>query len=163
MKKSLSLQITNFNKLIVVEQLSSTNNLTRRTEHITVTSDPCIVLNDDHIRLTTNNEDIHVAVKHFDTNQERDEYIDKIKNWISNEQFDGTHKLEIGKPCLVSDDGENWYEHIFVGKIPEKYGSELPVFVIEKNCSDADWIRWAFVKPLNDFPRASEKIYDWKI
>lgn len=65
-----------------------------------------------------------VAVRMFDSNGQRDEYLDKVLGWISEELFSipkGSGKLEIGRMCEVSDDECEWHQRKLVAIHPEKF------------------------------------------
>lgn len=52
--------------------------------------------------------DFDVVVKRYPEKQERDEYLDKITQAITDELFTGTGELKVGEMCEVSNDNEKW-------------------------------------------------------
>ena len=103
---------------------------------------------DDAIWLSKPNSP-RVAVRMFDSNGQRDEYLDKVLGWISEELFfipKGSGKLEIGGMCEVSDDKHRWYHRMLVAIHPEKseyrYYAETSVPMYNCDC-------FLFARPAN--------------
>lgn len=77
---------------------------------------------DDAIWLSKPNSP-RVAVRMFDSNGQRDEYLDKVLGWISEELFSlskGSGKLEIGETCEISDDKKEWTPRKLIAIYPEE-------------------------------------------
>lgn len=116
---------------------------------------PC--LNDDSVWLCPIPV---VKTRLFESNAARDVYLDKVVKWISEEQFATGEKLEIGKKCLFSDDGNDWRSGKYGGKCAEQLGE--PRFL---SLDGDDWFtRWKYVKPLPLYgaPKIDGDIYTWE-
>lgn len=100
----------------------------------------------------------NVAVRNFESNAARDEYFDKVINWISEEQFAEDGKLEIGEECLFSDDSNNWLSGNYAGKCAKQLGE--PRFL--KLDSDTSLSRWRYVKPLYGALKIDGDVYTWE-
>lgn len=65
----------------------------------------------------------------FNTNAERDEYLQKAVNAITDELFTGGGELKIGEMCEVKDyDDERWEERKLIAILPEQYRGR---FIVE--------------------------------
>lgn len=65
-----------------------------------------------------------VALRMFDSDDERDVCLTKILGWISDELFsipDVNEGLKIGEMCDVSNDGLSWMQRRLIAILPEKY------------------------------------------
>ena len=102
----------------------------------------------------------------FDDNVERDEYMEKLIDWIAEEQFGDTTKLEIGKHCLVRDhEAEEWEKRIYVGKVPVQLGLDKRYLVCSESEEDKDaFFCWRYAKPINNnCLKIDGEIYTWEI
>ena len=156
--KKLKLRIAKFNRLLVVEQLELEGEW-KNSEHVYVRGD--LFLFKAFIDLRGNIKDRSANYRLFSDNAERDEYAQKLVNWITEEQFGGLGKLVVGKECLVSDDGEGWSERIYAGKSAKQLGEEkrfLSVHIYNENFL----IRWKYAKPLNNVPKIDGEFYTWE-
>lgn len=104
-----------------------------------------------------------VAVRMFDTNTERDEYLDKVVKWISEELFVTEGKLEVGKMCEVSDDGKNWYWNTreLLAVLPESYYDR---YITNAADSKTKWSAWTYARPINSCvqPKIDCGVYTWE-
>lgn len=160
--KKLKLRIAKFDRMLVVEQLERKGEF-YETEHFNVGS-LCVDILGNRIRINTVSNKNKPAIKTFDTNEERDEYAQKLINWITEEQFGGSGKLEIGKPCLVRDkEDDEWEERIYAGKVAKQLGEEKRFLARNPIFSD-DFRRWKYAKPLNSAqPKIDGEIYTWEM
>ena len=69
--------------------------------------------------------DLNVSHNVFDTNAERDAYLQKAVNAITDELFTGGGELEIGEMCEVSDDGKSWLNRKLLAVLPKDYYSRF--------------------------------------
>lgn len=111
--KKLKLRIAKFDRLLVIEQLERMGEW-KNSEHVKFDGD--LFLFDTHIDLQINIDDRSANCIKFD-DAERDEYAEKLIEWITDEQFGGSGKLEIGKPCLVrTEKDEEWGRTFLCGQ-----------------------------------------------
>ena len=156
--KKLKLRIAKFDRMLVVEQLEKAGEF-KRTNHVKVDGD--LFLFAKSIDLQENIDYKSVNYIDFDDNAERDEYAKKLIDWITEEQFSGSSTLEIGKPCFVSDDGEDWVERIYAGKVAKQFGMDKR-YLARSNGEEDSFSRWRYTKPINDCLRIDGEIYTWE-
>ena len=83
---------------------------------------------------------------HFDTNAERDEYLQKAVNAITDELFTGGGELKIGEMCEVRDDErEQWRKRKLITILPEKYYKR---FIVEKEDYPYEHSSWDCARPI---------------
>ena len=83
----------------------------------------------------------------FDTNAERDAYLDKAVNAITDELFTGEGELKIGEMCEVKDykDGQ-WKKRKLLAILPKEYKNP---FVAESEVGKNDYcILWNCARPI---------------
>jgi len=102
-----------------------------------------------------------IATRYFDSNDERDEYLDKVIGWISKEQFSTGRKLEIGKFCSFSDDGKQWTNGEYAGKCAAQLGE--PRFLSGHPGSKL-LARWKYAFPFEGVRlRIDGDVYTWEM
>lgn len=156
--KKLSIRFVRFERAIVVQQLEMTGK-----EHFTPSEHVAlwglgIDFADEAIRLSRSC-DINIGIRLFNHNAERDEYLNKVVNWISEEQFSTGRKLKIGEKCLFSDDGEDWHFGEYAGKCAKQLGE--PRFLALDG--DVSLTRWKYVEPLCGALKKNGDLYSWKM
>ena len=104
---------------------------------------------------------LKLRIAKFDDNAERDEYAEKLINWITDEQFGGSGKLEIGKPCLVRDrKDEKWEERYLLAVLPK---NKLHPYITCCDIENEIWSFFRYAKPLKDnSPKIDGEIYTWE-
>lgn len=100
-----------------------------------------------------------IGREYFNSNDERDEYLEKVIKWISEEQFSMGRKLKIGEACLFSDDGEGWNTGEYAGKCAKQLGN--PRFLALDG--EVSLTRWRYVKPLYGALKINGNIYTWEM
>lgn len=71
---------------------------------------------------------LRIPCVEFNNNTERDEYLQKSINAITEELFSSEGKLKIGEMCEVSDDGVSWHKYRLLAILPDRYEMR---FIIE--------------------------------
>lgn len=90
--------------------------------------------------------DLYIEQKHFRSNSERDAYLDKIVNAITDELFTGEGELKIGEMCEVKDDEDNiWNRRKLLAILPEKYDER---FIVETEASPTLHYSWDCARPI---------------
>lgn len=79
----------------------------------------------------------------FNTNAERDEYLQKAVNAITDELFTGEDKLEVGEMCEVSDDGVSWHKYRLLAILPDRYEMR---FIVENGT--LSWCTCTYARPI---------------
>lgn len=102
----------------------------------------------------------------FYNNAERDEYLNNVVKWISEEQFATGGKLEIGKPCMVSlfdyIDGEDWVMGRLLAILPEHIRRR---YIIQSKNDKGLATSWEYARPLASFvrPKIDGDVYSWEM
>ena len=116
---------------------------------------PC--LNDDSVWLCPTQV---VETRLFESNTARDEYLDKVIKWISEEQFGVSGKLEIGKLYTFSDNGKRWVNGVYAGKCAAQLG-EPRFLALDGGVS---LTRWKYVFPFDGVSlRIVDDVYTWEM
>lgn len=164
-KKSLKIRFVKFERALAMQVLEMTGKFSDspvdsngNIPHVQITPHaqigaPC--LDEDSVWLCPIPV---VKTRMFVSNTARDEYLDKVVKWISEEQFATGRKLEIGEECLFSDDSKNWHSGNYAGKCAKQLGE--PRFL--KLVSNISLSRWKYVKPLYGAPKINGDIYTWE-
>lgn len=108
----------------------------------------------------------NVAVRNFDSNAARDEYLNKVVKWISEEQFATKGKLEIGRECEVCDypDLENgrWEKRKLLAILPAQMKYR---YITESTDSCRDFWYWTYARPIDSCiqPKIDGDVYTWEM
>ena len=82
----------------------------------------------------------------FNTNAERDEYLQKAVNAITDELFTGEGELKIGEMCEVKDDGdERWKKRKLLAILPVQYKER---YIVDTGEERGDWSFFDCIRPL---------------
>ena len=88
--------------------------------------------------------DLNVSHIDFDSNAERDEYLQKAVNAITDELFTyGGGELTVGEMCEVSDDGKSWLNRKLLAVLPKDYESR---FIVGDDYGN--WNSWNHARPI---------------
>ena len=93
-----------------------------------------------------NKFDLYIPHIIFDTNAERDEYLQKAVNAITDELFSDEGELKIGEMCEVRDDEcERWRKRKLLAILPEQYKNR---FIVEWTDCPAKYSSWDCARPI---------------
>ena len=93
------------------------------------------------------NKDNDVAIKLSSTNAERDAYLDKIVNAITDELFAGEGELKIGEMCEMRDAKSGfWEKRKLLAILPEQYDER---FIAENIYDSTLHVSWNYARPLS--------------
>lgn len=93
-----------------------------------------------------NEFDLNISHIDFGTNAERDEYLRKAVNAITDELFTGKGELKVGEMCEVKDDEcERWRKRKLLAILPEKYDKR---FIVEKEEYPTEHSSWDYANPI---------------
>ena len=117
-----------------------------------------------YLRGSCTDMDFHTMSPNFDSNKERDEYLDDIISTITNELFtENNGELKYGEPCLVRDSSnEDWVERVFVAKSPVDIPDGDNYIVLGR---DKDFIvvyKYAKPLPTKIKPIVDDEIFTWE-
>ena len=163
MTKKLKIRFVKFERALAMQILEQ-DGIFKATKHVQSISSPGI--NYCYICLRGDDLSLHNIIStlsNFSDNAERDEYFNNVIKWISEEQFATGGKLEIGKECEASDNGENWFVRFFAGKSAKQLGE--PRYLAYWYDNLGYLIRYKYVRPLGSFvrPKIDGDVYTWEM
>lgn len=161
MEKILKIRFIKFERAFAMQILKQKGEF-KNTKHVLVDDAPYLLANAIFLRGRARSLDFRVCnTQLFTSNDARDKNLEQIIRWISKEQFSLSGRLEIGKNCEVSDDGEVWLTRIFAGKTAKQLGE--PRFLELYN--DISLIRWKYARPIASCvqPKIDGDVYTWSL
>lgn len=160
MKKLLKIRFVKFERALVMQILEQ-EGLFKATEHVRALGFPAISSGCIFLRGVDSSlhDDISVS-SNFPDNDARDECLEKVIKWISEEQFAIKGKLEIGKECEFSDNAIKWFRGIFGGKSAKQLGE--PRFL---SAGSDILVRFKNVRPIGGCvqPKIDGDVYTWEM
>lgn len=91
-------------------------------------------------------ENLNIAWITFNTDSERDEYLQKAVNAITDELFTGEGELKIGEMCEVrGDEFKQWEKRKLIAILPEQY---IRRFVAETEAYPDMHTSWNYARPI---------------
>lgn len=163
MTKKLKIKFVKFERALAMQVLEQVG-IFKDTEHVQSVGFPAISYGRIYLRgadLKLHNT-ISTSTNYSD-NAERDKYFNNVIKWISEEQFATDGKLEIGKECEASDNGEDWFVRFFAGKSAKQLGE--PRYLAYWYDNLGYLIRYKYVRPLASFvrPKIDGDVYTWEM
>ena len=162
MTKKLKIRFVKFERALAMQILEQVG-IFKATEHVKAIVCPeignkCIYLRGKNLEYDTT-----IGFIRFSDNAERDKYFNNAIKWISEEQFATGGKLEIGKECEASDNGEDWVVRSFAGKSAKQLGE--PRYLAYWYDNLGYLIRYKYVRPLASFvrPKIDGDVYTWEM
>lgn len=161
MTKKLKIRFVKFERALAMQILEQEGKFKRR-EHIMIGYAPAFEGNYIYLRGGDSEYDNSLSCKDFFSNAERDEYLNNVIKWISEEQFAENGRLEVGKLCDVSDDNKDWQKRILLAVLPESYFSK---YIASEEYSDFKWCSWKYARPIGSCvqPKIDGDIYTWEM
>lgn len=96
--------------------------------------------------------DSYIDSIHFETNSERDAYLDKAINAITDELFTGEGELKIGEMCEVRDvEDEQWKEKKLIAILPAQYEGRFIAEWWDNPSKHSHWDyarHWNYARPI---------------
>lgn len=165
MTKKLKIQFVKFEKAIAAQllEVDGFNWVKDDSTHIRLYPSGYLTLWEEYASIPSVRNNNNISSTSFNDNTERDKYLNKVIKWISEEQFATKGKLEIGKECEVSDDGEGWVRRIFAGKTAKQFGEPRTIALGFENSLILR--RWKYVRPIDSFvqPKIDGDVYTWEM
>lgn len=159
MTKKLKIRFTKFEKALAMQILEQEGSF-RDSEHVgTGFPELCrdrIYLCDEDLR-----GNLNIFMGYFDTNAERDEYLQNVIRWISKEQF--REKLTVGELCEVRNKNTDdvWRIRKLITILPEPYYS--PYIVEAHEGRGCCWQAFDQARPIkNSTPKIDGDVYTWE-
>ena len=162
MTKKLKIRFVKFECALVMQILEQVG-IFKATEHVQAIGFPAIGNKCIYLRGKHSEYDTDIGVIRFNDNAERDKYFNKVIKWISEEQFAIRGKLEIGKECEASDNGEDWVVRFFAGKSAKQLGE--PRYLAYWYDNLGYLMRYKYVRPLASCvrPKIDSDVYTWEM
>ena len=145
MIKKLKIQFWKAEKALAMQVLEQEGYF-RDSEHVcTGLPELCC----DRIYLCDEEErgNLRIYTRYFNTNDNRDEYLENVIRWISEEQFaEGSGELKIGEMCEVRDDEDNdWQRRKLITILPTQYRGR---FIVETEDYPDTHSSWDCARPI---------------
>ena len=161
MTKKLKIRFTKFERALTMQILEQEGSF-RNSAHIQI-GIPEIY--SDRIYLCDKDErdNLGISVIYFATNFNRDEYLNKVIRWISEEQFvEGSGELKVGEMCEVRNkNNDEWKIRKLITILPKPYYS--PYIVEAYEGSGRCWQAFDQVRPIKNInPKIDGDIYTWE-
>ena len=162
MTKKLKIRFVKFEYALAMQILEQEGKFDT-IKHVRVRAYPQMDENCVFLRSWEREYDFSVRTIRFADNAERDKYFNKVIKWISEEQFAIRGKLEIGKECEASDDGEDWIVRYFAGKLARQLGEPRNLVAYDEVLEDFE--RYKYVRPLASCvrPKIEGDVYTWEM
>ena len=162
MTKKLKIRFVKFERALAMQILEQVG-IFKDTEHVQAIGFPAISSKCIYLRGRNSEYDTDIGCIRFNDNAERDKHLNNVIKWISEEQFSEGGKLEIGKECEASDNGEDWFVRFFAGKSAKQLGE--PRYLAYWYDNLGYLIRYRYVRPLASFvrPKIDGDVYTWEM
>lgn len=165
MIKKLKIRFVKFERALAMQVLEQEGYFDSM-KHIRVRAYPAVDETCVFLRGREKEYDYSIKTIRFNNNVARDEYLDKVIKWISEEQFSTGRKLEIGKECMVSlfddIDGEDWVMGRLLAILPEHIRRR---YIIQSKNDKGLATSWEYARPLASFvrPKIDGDVYTWEM
>ncbi len=148
MSKKLKIQFWRA-KLALAMQILEQEGLPERkvNDFIKIISMPCMCRDELSLRGYDTEEDFFVDVIYFSSNTERDAYLEKAVNAITDELFTGEGEPKIGEICEVRDyEDKQWEKRKLLAILPEQYNRR---FIAETEGCPDEYSSWDYARPIH--------------
>ena len=113
---------------------------------VLILTQPALYAYDIVLRGRAKWDNLRIPYIEFDTNTERDEYLQKVVNAIIDELFTGKGEFKIGEMCEVrNDEDDDWKKRKLLAILPEKYDKR---FIVEKEEYPYEHSSWDCARPI---------------
>lgn len=160
MIKKLKIRFVKFEQALamqILEQKGAFND----SQHVKIKTFPFIDSEYVCLRGCAKEANLGIAVERFNSNDERDEYFEKITKWILEEQFTAKDEVKVGEICDVSNvEGRREDELEILAILPEQY----PYRYITKHADyDTFYSGWKYAQPITHRTQIAidGDIYTW--
>lgn len=143
MSKKLKIQFWKAEKALAMQTLEQKGLPNRKTEGNVLIWATSELFKHTIVLGRPNEFALHISHNVFDTNAERDEYLRKAVNAITEELFTVGGELKIGEMCEVSDDKKHWVIRRLLAILPEDYESQ---FIAGDDCGV--WNSWNYARAI---------------
>ena len=113
---------------------------------VLILTQPALYAYDIVLRGRAKWDNLRIPYIEFDTNAERDAYLQKIVNAITDELFTGEGGLKIGEMCEVRDEEDKqWEKRKLIAILPEQYNER---FIVEMEEYPNEHSSWDCARPI---------------
>lgn len=162
MHKKLHLKLIKLKKALVMQVLEQEGEF-EPSEHVDIALSPGLGHDRIYLRGSREDRNLEPNIMTFDTDVQRDVYLDKVINWITNEQFKLESKeLQVGEICETKYSfSDVWEQHRLLFILPKKCFNR---YITTCNNSQG-WLAWEQARPLVSYskPKISNNIYKWEM
>lgn len=150
MKKKLVIKFWKAEKALAM-QIIEQEGLPRRKEEGTVHIINCPALKIYTISLRGNQhlDDFNLNHWYFENNSERNKYLDKMVNAITDEIFPSDNELKVGEMCEVSScpdlSDSYWHKKKLIAILPDNYRSR---FITQCDEDSNNWFGYKYARPI---------------
>ena len=147
MSKKLKIQFWKAEKALAMQILEQEGLPKEKNEgHVRIRIRPEFLTETLYLRGKENKSNLCIPEAGFNTNSERDEYLQKAVNAITDELFTGGGELKIGEMCEVKDNEDNvWRKRKLIAILPEKYNER---FIAEMEDYPTQHSSWDCARPI---------------
>ena len=144
MNKKLKIRFVKFERALVMQILEQEGLPSCKKEgFIKIAESPWIYDGKLWLRGSDSRDDWKVEGDNYVTNTERDAYLDKVIDAITDELFTDEGELKVGEMCEVSDDGVSWHKYRLLAILPDRYEMR---FIIENGT--LSWCTCTYARPI---------------
>lgn len=153
MIKKLEIKFVKFEKALAIQVLNQEGSF-KATKHVNLGN--YLMLSKNGICISHHydekDEEINyrISCSYFNSNKERDEYIEKVVKWITKEQFPNKdNKLKIGSECEVrNNDEDGWVKRKLITILPKQYYNR---YICESELQGGKCaVIWSYARPISD-------------
>lgn len=160
MTKKLKIRFVKFEKVLAMQILEQ-EGVFKSREHIRTGYAPSFEGIYTYLRGEDSECDNQISSKVFFSNAKRDEYLNKVIKWISEEQFATGDQLVAGTTCEVSDDEKDWVERKLIAILPEKFEYR---YIAQAEDEGTRWYSWLFARSVSCVqPKIDGDVYTWEM
>lgn len=146
--KRLKIQFWKAEKAVVMQILEQEGLPENKEEGIVqIGTTPSVYKYNIFLRGGYHSDDLYTSTLYFHSNSERDEYLNKITNAITDEVFsNGVAELKVGEMCEVRDfEHEDWQTRKLLAILPKNY---IMRFIVDTDEVKDDWVDFRQARPL---------------
>lgn len=149
MSKKLKIQFWKPEKSLVMQVLEQERLPAYKDDgFVNINTCPWMSKTNVDLRGEERDRDLEISRIAFDTNIERDNYLQEVVNAITDELFTGYGGLEFGEMCEVSErKSEGWVKRKLLAVLPKKYKNKYK-FITESVNEGALVELWTFARPI---------------
>ena len=149
MKKKLKIKFWKAERALVMQILEQ-EGLPKEKEEgkVRIMGHPYLYSDAIYLRGAAHEQNLRVSIrKNFVTNSDRDIYLNKITQAITDELFtDGDGELKVGEICEVNDcSGGGWRKKKLIAILPNNYHDR---FITQSDIDANDWFYYRYARPL---------------